>query len=72
MEALCSIPFTIASNGNIVCLGELSNVVYSEPFADLTTQEIALLSTAAFSLWALAYGLSFVIRFISSTRTGRG
>ncbi|MDC0172359.1 hypothetical protein OAK26_01240 [Gammaproteobacteria bacterium] len=72
MEAVCSVPFTLAGNGNVRCLGDLTNVIYTEPVADLTPEEIALLATAAFSLWALAYAMKFVIRFIISTRTGRG
>ena len=72
MQALCSVPFTLHSNGNLRCLGDLTNVLYTEPVADLTPEEVALLATAAFSLWALSYAMKFVIRFIISTRTGRG
>ena len=72
MEAVCSVPFTQFGNGIVVCSGDLTNVLYTEPVADLTPEEIALLATAAFSLWAVAYAMKFVIRFITSTRTGRG
>mgnify|MGYP006077127777 CR=1 FL=1 len=68
--SVCSVAFTKTSSGNVVCLGDLTNVPHATPF-DISQLDPVVLGNffaagflIPFAIWAAFYGGSQVMKAI--------
>ncbi len=74
MYLYCDGVFTTDNQGDIQCSGTISSVPDSSietVFEALSIPDALAISSAIFLVWAVAYGIKYLLNFLNSSATSR-